>query len=278
MSLIEINGTDISTLGFYPTNLESWWGGVQEQIDSYPLASGYFARRGEAARTPPKSWPLQLVLQDETQANRVTKLDSLRRLLAGTTSDVDDYRQNQTGECKIRVSDSTRVVYAVYQGDRHGGLVGGRHYTSGAAEVTLDLVLYDAAKYESTSSQVTAIGSTPKVVTLGTLPSLWTFSITGAATSPQMRVHADSSGVAGSEITSRRITVTGSLSGAQTLVLNGIRHIATLSSSDVTSTYLPPGSGYFNPLGDRPEDISAGQVWVACTSGTAVLDYRKRWR
>lgn len=277
MGVIEINGTDIETLGFYVTNLESWWGGVEEQIESAAVPGGYYAQRGGSSRTSPKTWPLQLILQDDTPANRVTKLDSLRRLLAGTSSDVDDYRIDQTGEVKVRVTDSTRVVYAVYQGDR-AGLVGGRHWNSGAAEITLPLVLYDAAKYESTNSQVTAISTTPVAVTLGTLPSLWTFSIAGAATTPAFKVYSDASGVAGSEVTAYRITSALNVSSGATLVLNGVRQIATLSGTDVTSTYLPPSSGYFYPLGNRPQDIAAGQVWVSVTSGTGQLDYRKKWR
>lgn len=277
MGVLTINGTDVETLGFYVKDFESWWGGVEEQIESAAVPGGYYARRGNASKTAPKIWPLQLVLQDNTAANRVTKLDSLRRLLMNMSSDVDDYRLNQTGEVKIAVSDSTRVVYAVYQGDRVG-LLGGRHWNSGSADITIPLALFDAAKYESTNSQITSIGATPVAVALGTLPSLWTMSIAGAATTPQFRIHADSSGSAGSEITSYRITSALSVSGGSTLILNGIRHIATISGSDVTSTYLPPGSGYFYPLGNRPEDIAAGQVWVAVTSGTGTLDYRIRWR
>ena len=87
-----------------------------------------------------------------------------------------------------------------------------------------------------------------------------------------MVVYDDNSGAAGTELW--RLTSALNVSGGATLIFNGIRQIATLSSADVTSTYLPPASGYFRLL----DGIADGQVWVACTSGTAVLDYRKRWR
>jgi hypothetical protein len=273
--VITVNGVNLQTLGFHPLDRADWWGGALEQVDAASPVGLYRSVRASSFRTPPRSLGWRLLLDEAVQANRHAQLTALRRLFHLPAPGVDTLRYSQPGEAQIVLTDSPRVGYAVYHGDR-AGLVGGTLYHTGHAEVSLELTMYDPAKYNATADEIAIPNSTPVAVPLGDLGSWWLLEVDGAATDPAMVVLADNAGVAGAELW--RIETTGTVSGGHTLEIDGLRHALIYDNGttrvDVTDTWLAAFDGFFRQL----ESAAVGQVWVQLTSGTGTLHVRKRWR
>lgn len=269
---VEINGNDLYAQGFGVRDATAWWDGLTVELSQTSPWKTHGSLRGTGYAARPKAAPLGLFLEEATLANRESKLDTLRRYLAETPSGVDTLRVDSDGEVEVKISPSSRVVYAVYRGDTVTPPAG-LGFAAGHAEVTLDLMAYDAAKYEDGSSSQSSIGSTPIQITLGSLPSYWELAIAGAATDPEFVVYENSGGAAGSELW--RITLDYDVAAAETLTLDGLLHQIDLDGADVTNVALPLGSStYFRQLDGQGE----ASVWCKVTSGTGTLTWRKKWR
>lgn len=269
---VTINGHDLYAQGFGVRSAQGWWDGLRAEYVHAAPWSTYGSLRGAGYTVQPKEAPLTLFLEEATNASREAKLDTLRRYLAETPSGVDTLRTDNEGECAIIISPSSRVVYAVYRGDTVTPPAG-LDWETGHADVVLDLVAFDAAKYEDGSSSQGSIGATAVQITLGTLPSYWEMAIAGAATDPEIVVYEDDGGSAGDELW--RLTMDYAVAGGETLTVDGLLHRIDLDGVDVTDSALPVDSDtYFRTL-DPAGDTS---VWVKVTSGTGTLTWRKKWR
>jgi hypothetical protein len=272
---IEINGVDLhATHGLGTRNAGAWWDGLSAEIGSLALNDSYQGLAGAGFGVKAVSWPLVLFLRAPLRANREVKLDALRRLLQDAPDYVDDHRFDSGGEVGIKVEGSTRRLYAVYRGDR-ATPPSGLEWGTGHAEVTLDLLVVDPAKYDDPQTQ--ALTASAVQISLGTLPSRYEVEIFGPATDPAFIVYADNGGVQGSEV--QRITLDYEIGSGESLIIDTLLHRILYddgaTQTDVTGTAFPVDtSERFFDL-DSEENSS---LWVALSVGTGSLGWRKRWR
>lgn len=272
---ITINGVDLkTTYGFGTLDFRAWWDGLVVEIPSVSPFQAYHTLRGSAYSARPFSWPLRLFLRKTSHADRQTAMDSLRRVMRQTATYVDNLRFDNDGEVAIVAVDSGRTLYAVYTGDRVLPPPG-FDWETGHAEVELGMMVFDQAKYSDPQSL--SISTVAVEIAMGTLPCWWEAEIDGPADDPEFVVYEDNGGVAGTELW--RIPLVGSVGSGETFTIDSMLHRVLYddgaTETDVTETAVPIDSGVRFRLLDGADEDS---VWVALTTGSGTLRWRRRWR
>jgi len=270
-----VNGVDIyTTLGLGVRNAQQWWDGFPLTIPATTPYKSFGSLRGSGFAVAPQPWALGLFLKEADFSDRQTQLDAFRRVLAQTPLYTSDHRLAQTGEISLQVAGADRLVYAVYRGDKVAP-PGGLDWVTGHADIVVDLMLYDPAKYSTPTTE--ALSTTPVEIPLGTVGSNYEVEIYGPSTDPEFIVYEDDDGSAGAELF--RIPLVGTVGSGESFIIDELLHRVLeddgATETDITETAVPLDSGVeFKRL----ESLENESVWADLSAGTGLLSWRNIWR
>lgn len=260
--VLYLNERDVSDLGLGVLSLADWWSApVQERAFVSPIGAAG-SHPASQARMLPRRIPLKLMLDDVTKETRIAALHRVYHL-AGS------------GLLEVRVGDDTNL-YATGVLERAGGSGSWADhvvFSQGELDLDWDLVCYDPVKYGREPRIYGLPTAVRRKISLGTLPSLGSLWIFGAATTPQVIVR----GATGDQVATMTFATLAAATDAYHVDLTN-QAITKYASGVATDSFASWTAGEWFALDPTYADVDGEGLTVELSTGTGSLEIELAYR
>lgn len=254
--VVYVNDIDVESItGVTIANMEQWASGIRFARPGIgvPGRVGQIVAAGQATAEP-RVVTLALLITAATVAARDAVLTSVMDLFHGIV--------------ELRFGDAPdKVIEGVLSSESVAGAAGRWAFAFPDLLLTLEIICHDPSKRDR-YVQSAAFGASAIAIPLGTLASVGTILIMGAATNPVLTYRS------GSGLSVQTMSFTATLTTAEYLEIDLARETVARVSSGTRVVNLALWTA-----GDFPVlDPADGAATLEVTPGSAILYHHRRWR